>query len=331
MTAINVNRRDFLAATVSTLLAPDHAMGQAWPSRAVRVLVGLHAGSPVDVPTRAVAARLSQRYGAQFMVENRGGAGGVIAADPMVKSPPDGYTPLSAGPTEVINNFFIWRNSGQKFPCDPERDLFPVAMLQRGPGVLVAGPTLGISTRTELVRQIRARPGMATIGVTQLGATTHLASELLKREAGLDITIVPYRGPMEMSTDVSEERRTMMLSTPFETVEHVRRGDLKALAVSHTVRMSGMQQVPIFGELGLPNVIKLPFLLLCAPAGTPRDVVESLNRAVAEEIAGAPPDKPSLTPFGREAPVPGVDELHAYSSAERRRWGQLIMDLNIRV
>lgn len=129
MTAINVNRRDFLAATVSTLLAPDHAMGQAWPSRAVRVLVGSNAGSPVVVPTRAVAARLSQRYGVQFMVENRGGAGGVIAADLMVKSPPDGYTLLSAGPAEVIDNFFIWRNSGQKLPYDPERDLFPVAML----------------------------------------------------------------------------------------------------------------------------------------------------------------------------------------------------------
>lgn len=312
-----------------TLTNAQHADG--WPARPVRVLVGSNAGSPIDVPTRGITHRLSARFSQPFVVENRAGAGGILAAEAVVKAVPDGYTLLSAGPAEIINNYFIWQNAGRAFPYDPAKDLAPIAMIQRGPGVLVVGAKLGIATWSDLADYLRRNPGKGSIGVVQLGASTHLASELLKRESKLDFVVVPYRGMAEMLSDLREARLTMMLSTPFETIDFVRQGTLKALAVSHTRRIEGFEAVPTFGELGLPEVVNLPFLGLYAPASTPPAIVAKLNRAVAEEIAGSPPGKPALTPFGREAPVMSPAELKDYIAKERERWGRVIQEANIRI
>ncbi len=330
-------RRGFLghaSALAAGCVIPGLAVAQnaeSWPVRPVRVLVGSNAGSPVDVPTRSVTQRLSERFGQPFVVENRGGAGGLLAAEAVVKAAPDGYTLLSAGPAEIINNYFIWQNTGRAFPYDPAKDLAPVAMLQRGPGVLVVGSKLGISSWNDLAEHLRRNPGKGSIGVVQLGASTHLASELLRRESKLEFVVVPYRGMAEMLSDLREARLTMMLSTPFETIDFVRQGTLKALAVSHTRRIEGFESVPTFGELGLPEVVNLPFLGLFTPAGTPASVIAKLNRAVAEEIAGVPPGKPALTPFGRESPVMSPAELEDYIAKERLRWGRVIREANIRV
>lgn len=329
----SVTRRKLVSLVGAGALAvrPLLSLAQSWPARPVRVMVGSNAGSPVDAPTRAVMQRLSVRFGQQFIVENKAGAGGVMAADAVAKSPADGYTLLSSGPAELVNNFFIWQNSGRALPYDPARDLTPIALLQRGPGVLVVSPKLNLTSWTDLARFVRANPDRATIGVMQLGATTHLASELLKRESGLPLTIVPYRGSMDMHADLREARLTMALSTPFETIEFVRRAELVALAVSHTQRIEGFEAVPTFAELGLPRVVNLPALVLSAPTGTPADIVQHLNRAVVEEIAGAPPAKPALLPFGREAPPLTPAQLETFLAKERERWGRVIREANIRI
>ncbi|NKE68870.1 tripartite tricarboxylate transporter substrate binding protein [Ramlibacter sp. RBP-2] len=323
------SRRRFLCriAAGAAAAVPAMAMAQSWPARPVRVLVGSNAGSPIDVPTRSVMQRLSARFGQQFVIENKAGAGGVLAANAVAKAAPDGYTLLSSGPAEIINNYFIWQNSGQPFPFDPARDLAPVALLQRGPGVLVVSPKLNIATWQELVQFLRTQPDKGSIGVTQLGATTHLASELLKRESGLNLTIVPYRGSVDMHADLREARLTMALTTPFETIEFVRRGELRPLAVSHTRRIEGFEQTPTFGELGLPRVVNLPALVLSAPAATPADIVQQLNRGVTEIIAA----NPGLVPFGREAPPMTPAQLSAYLAEERERWGRVIREVNIRI
>lgn len=325
------HRREALLAIGMSVLGVPAAQAQPWPAKPVRVLVGSTAGSPVDAPTRALMQRLSARYGQQFIIENRAGAGGVIAANVVAKAAPDGYTLLSCGPAEIINNYYIWKNSGQPFPYDPAKEFVPIAMIQRGPGVLVVSAKLRVSNWAELLLYLQAHPDRATIGVMQIGATTHLASELLKREAGLNLTVVPYKGSVDMHADLREARLTMVLSTPFETIEFVRRGELNALAVSHVRRIEGFETVPTFRELGLSKVINLPFLVLSGPAGMPEAVVQSLNGAVIEEIAGSPPVKPALTPFGREAPPMSPNELAAYIVEERARWARVIQDANVRI
>ncbi len=322
-------RRQFVALA-ATLALPGlpRAQTPTWPARPVRIFVGSGAGGSVDIPTRALAARLSQRFGQQFVVENRAGAGGVIAGQTVAKAEPDGLTWLSAGPAELFNSAFLWANAGRPFPYDPVRELVPAALIQRGAGVLVVPSSLGVRTWPELLKMGKERPGSLNIAVGGIGATTHLASELLKREAGLDATIVPYRDPGQMFNDLRTGRVQMTITTPFEAIEPIKRGELVGLAVSHTQRIEAMPDIPTFAEMGLPRVVNLPFIALCAPAGTPASIIETLNRATIEEIAGGP-GKPSLTPFGRESPPMSPAELGAFIASERERWGKVIKDANI--
>lgn len=326
-------RRQFVgAASALAVSMPWGLRAQSgWPSRPVRIFVGSSAGGSVDIPTRALAARLSQRFGQQFVVENRAGAGGVIAAQAVVKAEPDGYTWLSAGPAELFNSALLWENSGRPFPYDPTKDLVPASLIQRGAGVLVVPASIGVSTWPEFVRYAKGRSTGLNMAVGSLGATTHLASELLKRESKLDITIVPYRDNGQMFGDLRTGRIDMLISTPFETVEPIRRGELKGLAVSHTKRIDVMPDIPTFAEMGLPKVVNLPFIVLCAPAGTPEPIIRAINTATIEEIRGSGPDKPPLTPFGRESPPMTQAELMAFIASERERSARIIKDADIRL
>jgi len=325
-------RRQILqSGTALGLSLPTLGKAQAaWPNRPVRILIGSSAGGSVDIPTRALAARLTQRYQQQFLVDNKAGAGGVIAAQAVVKADPDGYTWLSAGPAELFNSSFIWANSGRAFPYDPVKDLVPAALIQRGAGVLVVPPSLGVSNWQELLKLARDRPGTLNIAIGSIGATTHLASELLKREAKIDITIVPYRDSGQMFVDLKTGRIQMLISTPFEVVEPIKRGELRGIAVSHIKRIDVMPDIPTFAELGLPKVVNLPFIALCAPAGTPASITQELNRATIEEIAGGI-NKPALTPFGRESPPMTQTELVAFIASERERSEHIVKTANIKL
>ncbi len=323
-------RRRFIAMA-ATAAVPALSLAQgSWPSRPVRVFVGSSAGGSVDIPTRALTARLSQRFGHQFVVENRAGAGGVIAAQAVVKAEPDGYTWLSAGPADLFNSYYLWRNSGREFPYDPMKELVPAALIQRGAGVLVVPSTLGVKTWPELLKMARERPGRLNIGVGGIGATTHLASELLKREAGIDIVIVPYRNSGQMFTDLVSNQIQMLFTTPFEAIEPIKRGELVGVAVSHLQRIDVLPDLPTFAEMGLPRVVNLPFIALCAPAGTPEAIINAINKATIEEITGGP-GKPALTPPGRESPPMSPTELAAFVASERERWSKVIQEANIRL
>ncbi len=322
-------RRQFVAfAAMAAAPAFPQAQG-SWPTRPVRLFVGSSAGGSVDIPTRNLAARLSERFGQQFIVENRAGAGGVIAAQAVVKSEPDGYTWLSSGPAELFNSYYLWQNAGREFPYNPMKDLIPAALIQRGAGVLVVPAVLGVKTWPELLKMAKERPGKLNIAVGGIGATTHLASELLKREAGIDAVIVPYRNSGQMFTDLKSGQIQMLITTPFEAIEPIKRGDLVGLAVSHTKRIDVLPDIPTFAELGLPRVVNLPFIALCAPAGTPDAIIQALNKATIEEIAGGP-GKPPLTPLGRESPPMTPSELVAFIASERERWAKVIKDADIR-
>jgi tripartite-type tricarboxylate transporter receptor subunit TctC len=318
-----------MMATAAALMPATTRAQQPWPNKTVRVVLGSAPGSSVDIPVRAVCQRLSERFGVPFVIENKVGAAGTIAAEQVLRSPADGYTLLIGTNGELVNGYFMWRNAGRPFPYDPVKDFVPVALVQRGAGLLVVRPDLGVSTLAELIAKAKAEPGKLTVGAGGVGSTVHLVAELFNREAGIDTLIVQFRGSPATILALRSSTIDMMFATPFEIADMVSRKEVLALAVSHTQRIPLFPDVPTFAELGLPNVINLPFVSFCVRKGTPDEVVRTLNKVVIEEIAGGP-GKPTLTSPGRESPPFSPDELSAFIADERRRWGDIIVKADIR-
>lgn len=332
--ALVVTRRQLLAyaASSSAMAAfPTKSFADSWrPTRAVQVLIGGKPGSSIDLPARPVCQRLSKRFGVPFVIDNKPSPAGAVAGEIVARSKPDGHTLLIGTNGELINGFYIWQNSGRKFPYDPATDLIPVALIQRGAGVLVVRPSFGPSSLSELIDYARQNPNKLNIGAGAVGSTVHLVSELFVREAKIDATIVPYRASADTILAFKSGTIDAMFVTPFEIVDWVERKEALPLAVSHTARIPLFPDVRTFGELGLPNVLNLPFVTFCAPKGTSDDIVHSLNRAIVEEIAGDGPDKPPLLQPGRESPPLSPAELARFIAEERRRWGEIIQAANIR-
>lgn len=324
-----LTRRGLVAMGAGMALAPATGAAQGqWPTKQVRIVVGSAPGSSVDVPVRALCQRLGERFKVPFIVDNKVGAAGTIAAAEVARAQPDGYTLLIGTNGELINGYYMWQNAGRTFPYDPVNDFVPVALVQRGPGLLVARPNLGVSTLADMIKMAKDKPGKLNIGSVGVGSTVHLASELLLQEAGIRAEIVQFRGSPPSLMALRSDTIDMMFATPFEVVDFVERKELVALAVSHTERIPLFPNVPTFAELGYPGVINLPFVSFCAPKGTPDTVVRALNRAIIEEMVGGP-GKPSITSPGRESPPLTPEQLAAFIAEERRRWGDIIIKAKI--
>jgi tripartite-type tricarboxylate transporter receptor subunit TctC len=324
-----LTRRGFAAMGAAATLSP--AIGGAqeqWPTKPVRVVLGSAPGASVDVPVRAVSQRLSERFKVPFIVDNKVGAAGTIAASEVARSQPDGYTLLIGTNGELINGYYMWQNAGRTFPYDPVKDFVPVALVQRGAGLLVARPSLGVATLADVIRMAKEKPGKLNIGSVGVGSTVHLASELLLREAGIQAEIVQFRGSPPTLMALRSDTIDLMFATPFEVVDFVERKELVPLAVSHTERIALFPNVPTFGELGYPKAINLPFVSFCAPRGTPDAVIRTLNKAIVEEMTGGP-GKPAITSPGRESPPLSPEQLADFIAQERKRWGDIIIKAKI--
>ncbi|MDQ8729821.1 tripartite tricarboxylate transporter substrate binding protein [Bradyrhizobium sp. LHD-71] len=328
-----ITKRELLtyAAGFSTMiLASKRALAQDWrPTRPVQILIGGKAGSSIDLPVRPVCQRLSKRFGVPFIIDNKPSPAGTVAAETVARSKPDGHTLLIGTNGELINGYFIWQNTGRKFPYDPVSDFIPVALVQRGAGVLVVRPDFGPKSLPDLLEYARKNPGKLNIGTGSIGSTVHLVSELFVREANIDAAIIPYRASADTLLALQSKTIDAMFVTPFEIVDWVERKEAIPLAVSHTKRIPLFPQVETFVELGLPNVLNLPFISFCAPRGTSDHIVQSLNKAVIEEIAGDGPEKPPLVQPGRESPPLTPSELAQFIVDERQRWGDVIKKANI--
>lgn len=324
-----LTRRGFAAmGAAATLLPAIGGAQEQWPTKPVRIVLGSAPGASVDVPVRGVALRLAERFKVPFIVDNKVGAAGTIAASEVARAQPDGYTLLIGTNGELINGYYMWKNAGRTFPYDPINDFVPVALVQRGPGLLVTRPTLGVSTLADVIKMAKEKPGKLNIGSVGVGSTVHLASELLLQEAGIQAEIVQFRGSPPSLMALRSNDIDLMFATPFEVVDFVQRKELVPLAVSHTERIPLFPNVPTFGELGYPKVINLPFVSFCAPKGTPEAIIRTLNKAIVEEITGGP-GKPPITSPGRESPPLSPEQLAAFIAEERKRWGDIIIKAKI--
>jgi tripartite-type tricarboxylate transporter receptor subunit TctC len=260
-----------LAVFCALFLLAGAAWPQAYPSRAVRVIIPFPPGGAPDLTGRVLSARLAERLGQPFVPENRTGAGGNIAADLVAKAPPDGYTLLAASDGPLVINPNVYA----KVPFDPLRDFAPISIATSAGFVLMACPTLGAGTVAEVIAQAKAR--RLTIASSGFGSNHHLAGEMLKASAGIELTHVPYKGFGNAVVDALACNVDLLFGSISAGLPHVRAGKLRAIAVTQPARHPGLPETPTFAEAAYPAVAMDAYFGMVAPAGTPRAVIERLH------------------------------------------------------
>lgn len=268
-------RRQFLhlvAAAAALPSMPRLARAQAYPARPVRIIVGFAAGTTADIVARLVGLWLSERLGQSFVIENRTGASGDIAAQAVVKAPADGYTLLHITATNAIN-----ATLHDDLNFDFIRDIVPIASIARTPDVMEVNPSFPAKTVTEFIAYAKANPGKINMATTGTGGGPHLYGELFKMMAGVDMLDVPYRG--DALPDLIGGRVQVMFAPIAQSIGYIRAGTLRALAVTTATRLEVLPEVPSVSDF-LPGYEASGFMGIGAPRGTPTEIVDKLNNAV---------------------------------------------------
>src|SRR5262249_15397537 len=259
--------------------APRFACAQAYPTRPVRIIVGFPGGSASDTTARLIGQSLSERLGQPFVVEDRPGAASDIAAEAGVRAPPDGYTLLLVTSVNAINAM-LYENLG----FDLIRDIAPLARLVQGPGVMEVNPTFPAKTVPEFIAYAKANPGKINMATAGSGSMLHVYGEMFKMMARVDMVPVPYRGAPPAITDLIGGRVQVVFDTFAASIEFVRAGKLRALAVTTATRSPALPDVPSLGDL-LPGYDASTWLGIGAPKNTPPDIVEKLNKEINAVLA----------------------------------------------
>jgi tripartite-type tricarboxylate transporter receptor subunit TctC len=270
-----------LAAILSVALAAMTTAGRAddFPSRPVRLIVGFTPGASADITARIIASRMGQILNQQFVVENRPGAGSNLAADFVAHAPKDGYT-LLLGTSANLTNAVISPNLGFDFA----KDFAPIALAATVPIILVVHPSVGVGSVQELIALAKAKPGEILYASSGVGSAPHLSGELFNARVGIKTVHVPYQGSPQAVTDLIAGRTSMMFSPASAVVPHIESGALKGLASAASKRPSIAPNLPTMAEAGVPDFDTSIWFGLMAPAGTPREIVERLARAVNEAL-----------------------------------------------
>jgi tripartite-type tricarboxylate transporter receptor subunit TctC len=316
-----------LAAGGVNAQAPTREMpadASKYPSRLVRMTVGFTAGGAVDVSGRLIAQRLSEALGQSVIIENRPGADGILAAEFVAKSPPDGHTLAYVSAGHTMNPAFR-----TNMPYHPVKDFAPVSMVAIGAQTLVVNPSLPARSVRELVALARARPGQINFASSGAFGPTHLAGELLKSLAGIDIVHVPYKGGGQVVNDVIAGQCEMTFIGAPVSLPHVRSGRLRLLAVTTAKRMSTLPDVPTVAESGYPDYDVVASYAVLAPAGTPAAIVSRLSTELAK-IANQRELRERLAALGIEPVGSTPEQLTATMQSELARWTKLAQTLGLK-
>jgi tripartite-type tricarboxylate transporter receptor subunit TctC len=298
----------------------QHAFGQAWPSRPIRMVIPLSPGGFADVPGRILAARLSALLGYNVFVENRPGAGGTIGADFVAKSAPDGYTLLFTGTPHVISAWIY-----KKLPYEPLKDFEPVALVASGPYVLVVNPQLPVHSVRELIAAAKAQPGKIDYASSGNGSAQHLVSALFASMAGIELNHVPYKGSGPAMQDLLGGQVKVSFAGIPNVMPHVKAGRLRALAVSTPQRSPDLPDVPTAAEAGVPGYQATLWLNLAAPAATPADIVQRLYAETGKALQDVELQS-AFRAAGVEPTLLAPEELAAFIRAEYDKWGRVVKE-----
>jgi tripartite-type tricarboxylate transporter receptor subunit TctC len=320
-------RRQFLRLVGGAAALPAVsrvAWAQSYPTRPVRLIVGWPAGGGGDILARLIGQRLSERLGQPFIIDNRPGAGGNIATEAVVRAPADGYTLLQIGANNAVNATLY-----DKLNFDFIRDIAPVASVTRNLTVLVVHPLFHAKSVPELIAYARANPGKLTMASGGVGSAAHMSGELFKTMAGVDMLHVPYRGGAQALTDLLGEQVHLMFDTMSTSIQHIRAGKLRALAVTSATRSDLLPDVPTVGEFvaGYESTI---WGGIGAPRDTPAEIIDTLNAEINAMLA-EPEMKARIAEIGSTVFASSRAEFGRFIAAYTEKWGKVIRAANIKV
>ncbi|MDB5571006.1 MAG: extra-cytoplasmic solute receptor BugT [Hyphomicrobiales bacterium] len=308
------------------MVAPGLAAAQTYPARAIKFIVPFPAGGPADTLGRVFAEKLSAQIGQPVVIENRGGAGGVTGVGVVAKAEPDGYTIGIGSSGSLAINVAL----KEKMPYDPVKDLTLITQAVSAPELFVVSPALNVNSLTDFIARAKAEPGKLNFASTGPGGMPHLASELLKLTAKIDMVHVPYTGAAPAVNDLMGGHVNAMFADVPVLLGAVQSGKLKALAVGSKIRVPVLPDVPTTTEIGLPQVEADNWYGIVAPAGLPADVSAKLvAQSVAALRSSDVKDRLEKQGFGVVASTPA--EFSAYVTYETQRWERVIKDGNIKM
>lgn len=321
-----MKRRSLLAALPAAAVLPTSVIGQgAYPSKPIRYIVPVAAGGGSDMIGRTVTERWAKLLGQNIVVENQGGGGGVIASQNTVRSAADGYT-LMQGYVATHGTAPATR----KLPYDPVRNFTPIGMIGGTPNVLVVNAQVPAASTRELIDYIRKNPGRLSYGSAGVGSLTHLAMELLKQEAGLFITHIPYRGIAPAFLDVISGQTQAMMPGLAAAMPHIRAGRVRPLAVTGARRHPALKDTPTLEEVGFKGFDAIQWYGVVGPAGIPGDIVKRLNESLAT-VLKAPDLREKLAAEAVEPMPMSPDQFARYIAADVARWTQVAQQRGIRL
>jgi tripartite-type tricarboxylate transporter receptor subunit TctC len=313
-----------LILVLAIALLPDAALAQAWPQKPVRLVISFTPGGVHDTLARLLQPRLAEALAQPILIDNRGGAGGNIAAEIVAKSASDGHTFLVASEALATNEALYG-----KLNYDPYKDLAPVGKMADYPMALVATPSLPVSSVRELVALAKSKPGSISYGSAGIGTSGHLAGESFSGMAGIDMVHVPYKGGAPAAADLVAGRIQIMFLSVSLSAPQVKQGKLKALAIAGPKRAPHLPDIPSTAEQGYPEFEALLFSSMLAPAGTPAPIIARMNAEIVKALR-SPEIAARLADIGGVAAPSSPEELSEILRREGERWGKLIRARNIR-
>ncbi len=314
-----------LLAGVTLAIVSVSTFAQSWPMRPIRLIVPFTPGGGVDLTGRVIAPKLSEALGQTVIVENRGGAGGLIGVDLGAKASPDGYTIVIG----TIGNIALAPHLQSKMPYDPQKDLVPISQLANALNVMVIHPSMKATTVKEFIALAKKEGSNISFGSSGSGATDHLAGELFNNLAGLKMTHIPYKGGAPAMIDLVGGQVQVIFATVSTAISSIQGGKVRALGMTGNQRYESLPEVPTIAEAGLAGFDVNGWYGLYAPAGTPKDIITRLNAEVVKALA-MPDVKARLLDAGIIATSSTPEAFAAYAQAETQRWAKVVKDANIK-
>lgn len=302
------------------------ASAQAFPVKPIRIVVPFSAGGPSDLTMRSMAPRMTELLGQPIIVDNRAGATGIIGAETVAKSSPDGYTLLNATASVIAINMVTY----PKLPYDTLRDFQPLTPVMTTTTILVVHPSVPATNLKELIALAKARPGQVSMGSAGNGGTLHLALEMLKKQAAVDMTHVPYKGAAPAVVDVVAGQLSGMFVDLPVVSPYIKAGRVRALAVASPKRSAYFPDVPTTQQAGFPNVELQNYYCLLLPAKTPRDIVAKLHDAVVKTV-NTPAVREKLVGTGADPLTMAPDEFTRFLRADIEMWGRVVKAAGVKV
>ena len=307
------------AALFGLACAAPSTQAADYPNKPITLIIGFAPGGPSDVLARLLTKKMDEILKQTLVIENRPGAGGSIAGAAVARAAPDGYTILLATGSLLAINVTLYKNIGY----DPEKDFEPITLIGTQTNVLYTHPSLPAKTLAELIAYAKANPGKLSFGSGGNGTPAHLAGEMLKIEANIDMTHVPFRGTGPALQNVIAGHVPMAFNPPPPLLPHIQSGAIRAVAVSTLKRTAALPDVPTIAESGFPGFDATTWHALVAPAGTPKEIIDALHRAAIGSL-NDPETHKALTELGVDVVGSTPEELRAYISSEIPKWAKIV-------